>query len=245
MLVIENFLELVKHRRSIRRFKPGPVPEGTIEKILEAGRWTMSGNTVQPWEFIVVQSEATRKQIVDSKLDSHNENYAIEQTRLYEYRLPPLRSIDKPPSFREAPVLIIILGDRRLCQAESMAPNLLSDGGRSNECYLQNMANVTQILHLAASYYGLGSLWVSVEFPWGQNIKAILDIPQALDVHTIIALGNAAYQPKKAYRRCLYKITHYEKYDMNKFRSRPDIQKFLINLRKHTESAYLNLDGNK
>ncbi|MBI4334686.1 MAG: nitroreductase family protein [Chloroflexi bacterium] len=45
---IDAFLDLVRRRRSIRRFKPDPVPEEYIEKILEAGRWAMSGANGQP-----------------------------------------------------------------------------------------------------------------------------------------------------------------------------------------------------
>jgi nitroreductase len=46
---IEQFLELAKKRRSIRRFKPDPVPDEIIQKILEAARWAMSGANGQPW----------------------------------------------------------------------------------------------------------------------------------------------------------------------------------------------------
>ena len=39
----ESFLELVKKRRSIRRFKPDPVPNEYVGKIIEAARWAPSG----------------------------------------------------------------------------------------------------------------------------------------------------------------------------------------------------------
>ena len=35
---IDEFLELVRKRRSIRQFKPDPIPDDHIEKILEAAR---------------------------------------------------------------------------------------------------------------------------------------------------------------------------------------------------------------
>ena len=40
---MDDFLELVRNRRSIRNLKPDPVPDEVIEKILEAARWAMSG----------------------------------------------------------------------------------------------------------------------------------------------------------------------------------------------------------
>ena len=35
----DGLLELVKQRRSIRKFKPEPVPDEYVKKIIEAGRW--------------------------------------------------------------------------------------------------------------------------------------------------------------------------------------------------------------
>jgi len=50
----EEFAEVVKSRRAIRKFKPDPIPDETIEKILDVARWAPSGGNAQPWEFIVV-----------------------------------------------------------------------------------------------------------------------------------------------------------------------------------------------
>ncbi len=51
----EDFLELLKYRRSIRSFKPDPIPEDYVIKILDAAHYVMSGANSQPWEFIVVR----------------------------------------------------------------------------------------------------------------------------------------------------------------------------------------------
>ena len=49
----DRFLALGKARYTCRGLKSEPVPEGALEKILEAARWAMSGANSQPWEFIV------------------------------------------------------------------------------------------------------------------------------------------------------------------------------------------------
>jgi len=51
----EGLLELVKKRRSIRRFKPDPIPDEYLDKILGVARWAPSGFNMQPWEFVVVR----------------------------------------------------------------------------------------------------------------------------------------------------------------------------------------------
>ncbi len=52
-----DLLELIKTRRSIRSFKPDPVPDEAITTILEAARWCQSASNKQPWRFIVVKSK--------------------------------------------------------------------------------------------------------------------------------------------------------------------------------------------
>ncbi len=47
-------MDIIKNRRSIRRFTDEPVPEEVVNKILEAGRWAPSGLNNQPWRFALV-----------------------------------------------------------------------------------------------------------------------------------------------------------------------------------------------
>ena len=55
----DEFVKLVRRRRSVRKFKPDPVPEEYIKEVLEAARWAMSGANGQPWEFIVIDDQGT------------------------------------------------------------------------------------------------------------------------------------------------------------------------------------------
>lgn len=56
-----NFLELAANRRSVRAYKPDPVPEELLQAVLEAGRRAPSAANRQPWRFIVVRNEVTRR----------------------------------------------------------------------------------------------------------------------------------------------------------------------------------------
>ncbi|MCL2707031.1 MAG: nitroreductase family protein [Dehalococcoidia bacterium] len=235
---IDDFLNLVHTRRSIRRFKSDPVPAELLEKILEAGRWAMSGANAQPWEFVVVQDAATRAGIADSWLKPNHEAYVIEQMRVPEIRHHHLRTPLTIPSFQDAPVIIVVLGDRRTYQATVLGANFLVTEGAADAIYLKNMANATQMLHLAAAAAGLSSEWVSVNRLWGQALKRILDIPEILEVHTLAVIGYPAYQPMPPYRRALTDIVHHDKYERNKYRSGEDIYKYLVTLRQNTEPPY-------
>ncbi len=236
---IEEFLELVRKRRSVRWFKPVPIPDEYIEKILEAARWAMSGANGQPWEFIVVRDDETKNKMAEAHLEVRKEYYAIEMTRIEELRHPAhSRLMVKKPGFVDAPVLLVVCGDRRTLQASVLGGNFLGGEGGPGGAYLKNMANATNNMHLAAAALGLGSQWVSVNRLWERALKALLDVPEILDIHTIVAVGYPAYEPPPSYRRELKEIVHFERYDRSKFRSGDEVVEFLRDLRGRTKPAY-------
>src|SRR5512139_284742 len=105
---IDAFLELVRKRRSVRKFKSTAVPEEYVEKILLAARWAMSGGNGQPWEFIVVRNRRTKNNIAAAIFEQRKIEYAIEQTRVKDLRHPGVLEPPRIPDFREAPVLIVV-----------------------------------------------------------------------------------------------------------------------------------------
>ena len=56
-------MELIKTRRSVRKFADRPVAEALVEQVLEAGRWAPSGTNNQAWRFVVVRDPAIRERI--------------------------------------------------------------------------------------------------------------------------------------------------------------------------------------
>ena len=64
---MKNFLELLKSRRTCRRFTDESVSKESIEYILEAARLSPSGHRIRPWDFIVVEDKETLKALSVSK----------------------------------------------------------------------------------------------------------------------------------------------------------------------------------
>ena len=56
-----ELLEAIKSRKSVRAFKPEPVPTETIKKVLEIACRAPSSVNSQPWEFFIVKGEALDK----------------------------------------------------------------------------------------------------------------------------------------------------------------------------------------
>ena len=85
----DMLLSLVKTRHSVRKFKPDPIPEDTIEKILEVARWAMSGANSQPWEYIVVKDPQVKKDLFRCYSEDNTDFiYWMEQQRVFELRHP-------------------------------------------------------------------------------------------------------------------------------------------------------------
>jgi nitroreductase len=187
---------------------------------------------------VVVTDAGLRAELAESWFEPHREMYAIEQSRIEALRLTPLREFASTAAFKSAPVLVAVLGDRRTYQATVLGAPYLATEGASDAIYLKNMANAAQNINLAAAAADLGAMWISITRVWADSIRRILDVPDMLEVHTMIALGYPAYQPKPASRRPLADIVHYDKYDSARYRSAEDIQAFLYNLRANTEIPY-------
>jgi nitroreductase len=56
-----EIFEAVTTRRSIRQFKPDPVPEALLKEILDAARWSPSWGNTQPWEIAVITGESLER----------------------------------------------------------------------------------------------------------------------------------------------------------------------------------------
>ncbi len=61
----DMIFDIIKRRRSVRRFDGTTIPKEAMEQILEAGRWAPSGANAQPWRFIVVTRKEKLAEISD------------------------------------------------------------------------------------------------------------------------------------------------------------------------------------
>jgi nitroreductase len=85
-----TILDIIKARRSTRRFKPDLVSEEDITALLEAAQWAPSGENFQTWKFIVIKKKETMERILDCIPYKKYQKFIVN-----------------------APVLIVALGDQR------------------------------------------------------------------------------------------------------------------------------------
>ncbi|HEX9913460.1 MAG TPA: nitroreductase family protein [Candidatus Bathyarchaeia archaeon] len=61
-----EFYEVVETRRSIRSFRADPVPQASLQRVLEAVRIAPSGSNRQPWKFYVVKDSDKRRRVAEA-----------------------------------------------------------------------------------------------------------------------------------------------------------------------------------
>ena len=84
--------EAIRQRRSVRAFKPDPVPKKLLRKIIEAALWAPSWANTQPWEFAVVTGK-TLESIQEAFLERGEQEPLSEVARPYEFPEPYLSRI--------------------------------------------------------------------------------------------------------------------------------------------------------
>jgi len=59
-------LEAIKTRRSIRKYRPEPIPDEKLQIVLEAARLAPSAANRQPWRFVIVQDSDRKKALAEA-----------------------------------------------------------------------------------------------------------------------------------------------------------------------------------
>lgn len=55
--------EAINTRRSVRAYKPAPIPQDKLDRLWEAVRWAPSACNLQPWRFLVLKSAETKAKL--------------------------------------------------------------------------------------------------------------------------------------------------------------------------------------
>lgn len=163
--------QIIAARRDIRRYRPDPVDEQVLRRVLGAAHAAPSVGHSQPWRFVVVTEPATREQAA----------WMADRARLAQAaQLDPNAArqlLDlQLEGIREAPLGIVMCCDRRAPADGVLGRATFRDADVwSCMCAIQN-------LWLAARAEGLGVGWVTLFAP--NELAALVGLPT-----DVVALG--------------------------------------------------------
>jgi len=173
-----DIFEAINTQRAMRRLKPDPVSDELIWKLLDAAVRAPSGGNRQPWNFIVVRDQATKKQIAEWYLDAWNKSYGLirEAAMANPATAKTFASADYLANhLAEVPVFIIATVNNA-----GVAP--VSPPGASVYPAVQN-------LMLAARALGLGTTLTTMHRANEEKVKELLGIPDQVETMALIPVG--------------------------------------------------------
>ena len=186
----------IQERRSVRKYKPDPVSDDIIARLLEAARLAASGSNTQPWRFVAVRSPDLKEK--------------IRETTRYKF-------------VAKAPVLLVCCADMAALDKRPARLKELIDAGvfdgvevsgdytpppQSSEQlmgYLNlNVGIAITHIMLKAVDLGLGTCWIGGCDK--EKVKEILNLEDNLMVVALLPVGYPDEAPKPRPRLALEEI---------------------------------------
>ena len=180
-LFMTDLMEIIKERRSIRKYEEKKVPKEILNQILKAVRWTPSWGNTQCWEIIVIENSTLRLQLQET--------------------LSPKNPATK--SIADAPTLLAICG--KLASSGYYKDEVSTKLG---DWFMFDLGLATQTICLVAQGLGLGT--VIVGYFDHERAHEILKVPNGYKVVALIPMGYPAKEPAAPKRREISEFTHYD-----------------------------------
>ena len=175
--------EAIERRRSIRRYRPEPVPEEQVMQLIEAARLAPSGSNAQPWRFKIVTDRATRERLA-----------AAARSQPFVAQAPVVivccadvegyieGTVSGAQDLGRTGVLEGRIVDILLERAKALRGEAAADIGPRAAA---NVAIAVEHMVLRALDFGLGTCWVRMFderavrdiFGWGENLFVVALLP--------------------------------------------------------------------
>jgi nitroreductase len=195
-----SLLEGINSLRSVRKFKPSPIPEDELKIVLESASKAASGSNTQPWEFVVVRDPKLKARLKEPMLRTWlarlagGQGMSPRMRDVYDEATEMLRNTEK------VPVIIYCCVD-------------LDRVGKSEEVRYASIYPAVQNLMLAAHALGLATCLTvhgSTSIRGEPEVKKVLGIPDHVKVACLVYLGYPAVRLGRPNRKPIEKFVHFD-----------------------------------
>jgi len=156
-------IDIIKARKSVRKYTGRPIPRELVEKCAEAARLAPSADNVQPWRFIVLDGPEYKHRFCQEALKG-----IFKRTRF----------IDNAP-------VIVVLAARTSLLVHSIGKRVVK-----TDVQLIDMGIAGEHFVLRAQELGIGTCWINIFNP--KRAKRFLNLSANLRVISLIAMGYQA-----------------------------------------------------
>jgi nitroreductase len=200
--IMMDIYDVIRTRRSVRKFLQKPIREIDIKRMLKAACWAPNGGRTQPWHFIVVQDPqmiARMKKIVGIAIDDIHQSASFRggwrQSTMF---------------FADAPMVLAVLMKR----IHALYPDDYVDwiinkkDCNKQEAYeymgdveLMSVAAAIENLLLTAHSLGYGACWLRIPFMAKDKLEHLFNVDSPWQLTAIIPVGHPAYIPSAPERK--------------------------------------------
>jgi coenzyme F420-0:L-glutamate ligase / coenzyme F420-1:gamma-L-glutamate ligase len=189
-----DLFDVVKQRRSIRKYLPRLVQKEVVLDVLEAAGCAPSAHNSQPWRFIILQDASVKRSLADAMAKAW-----VKDLQKDGVRVESDKRAERVERFATAPVLILACltvvdlrkfpdSERQMCE---------------RDLAVQSFGAALQNLLLAAHAKGLGACWFCAPAFCKETVRKILKIPDAVEPQAFVAMGYPAENPQVPIKKLL------------------------------------------
>lgn len=174
--------ERMDRRRTVRQFSADPVPEQVVKDAIACAATAPSGAHQQPWTFVLVKDEQTRRRIREAAEEEERISYGGRLGEEWLAALRPLGTDEVKPHLTDAPHLIVVFQQRYW---------LGEDGARHKHYYVDESVGIAVGMLLSALH--LSGLAALVHTPSPMRfLQEVLGRPANEKAFAVIPVGYPA-----------------------------------------------------
>jgi len=189
-----DLFDVVKQRRSIRKYLPKPVQKEVILEVLAAAGCSPSAHNSQPWRFIILQDDIVKRRLADAMAEAWAKDLQRDGIKVESDK-----RTERVNRFATAPVLILACltmvdlrkfpdSERQMCE---------------RDLAVQSFGAALENLLLAAYAKGLGACWFCAPAFCKETVRKILKIPDEVEPQAFVAMGYPAEKPQVPIKKLL------------------------------------------
>jgi len=209
--------------RALRRYKPDPIPDDVMTKILQAATQAPSGSNQQNWVFMVVKDPAKKKKISDIYHKG-----ATLLTGLYANRERPAHMDEKQYNtlmnsagylfehMNDAPVLLFAcLKQEGFGPIDKLPKEILSKMSGLARMSGSSIYPAVQNIILACRAFGIGTVLTTLHLFFEDEVKEILGLPREVQTYALLPMGYPINKFGPLKRRPVSEVAFVDSYGKN------------------------------
>jgi len=192
-----GLFETIYSAGAIRRFRPDPVPDDVITKVLDAAIRAPSGSNAQAWTFIVVKDAEKRRQLgavykkaseILMKLYAGAPRPPHMDDRKYERFMKAVQHLFD--HMGDAPVLLVpCLKASMWAGAANLPTDIKARMAGAARIAGSSIYPAVQNVILACRAFGLGTVLTTIHAFFEDDVRAILSLPEDVQTYALMPIG--------------------------------------------------------